>query len=198
VAAAFTAAVLGRAVRDATNGRWLLTDAGMTSSPCRHAPRGAVDSDRPELANIRRGAGTANRAYDLGSLAALFTERWPSAVGRCDVTLAEIARAEELGAEILQWMSPARREAIDDVRSLRHRAAEHLRRGIEAIREAAGYVFRNDPRQLERYPSLFVRSRRKASGARTAAADGPGPSVTTPAEPFASSEPSVEPLREPA
>ena len=43
-------------------------------------------------------------------------------------------------------------------------AAEHLRRGIDNVREAAWYIFRNDAANLERYPSLFVnRGKKKAS-----------------------------------
>jgi hypothetical protein len=124
----------------------------------------------PELcdvvAGIRKGHGYANKADDLGSLATLFTEHWQRADGQCGVTLEDIARAEELGARILKSMSPSRNEVFDDARSLRQRAAEYLRRGIEEVRSAASYIFRNDPKEMKRYPSLFIRRRKKATNGK--------------------------------
>ena len=54
------------------------------------------------------------------------------------------------------------------MKRLRYQAAEYLRRGIEEVRAAAGYIFRNNPKQMERYPSLFVRKRRKTDKVKTA------------------------------
>jgi len=103
-----------------------------------------------------------NVADDLGSLASLFTEYWSQAEGNCDVTLEDIARAQRLGAGILRAMSPSHTEELGEVKRLRHRAAEYLRQGIEDVRAAAAYVYRNNDKKLERYPSLFVRKRRKS------------------------------------
>ena len=139
--------------------------------------------DDPELsdvvAHIRKGNGYANKADDLGRLASLFAERWSEVEGKCDVNEEDIARAEALGAEILQAMSPSRVEMLDDARGLRNRAAEHLRRGIEDVRDAASYVFRKKPEEMERYPSLFTRSRRKVSNGKPSDAGSSGHAAPT-------------------
>jgi hypothetical protein len=140
--------------------------------------------DDPELgdvvANIRKGHGYANKADDLGSLAALFTAHWERAEGKCEVTLDDIARAEVLGADILQAMSSSRSEVLDNIRTLRQRAAEHLRRGMEEVRSAAKYVFRNDSAKMKRYPSLFIRRRKKTTNGKQSAADSTTSTVETP------------------
>jgi hypothetical protein len=118
------------------------------------------------VASIRKGQGYANRADDLGSLAALFTEHWDQAEGECGVKLEDIAAAEELGARILEAMSPSKAQVVEDVRSLRHRAGEYLRRGIEEVRWAATYVFRHTPGELERYPSLFKKRKKRSSSGK--------------------------------
>jgi len=151
----------------------------------------------PELgdvvATIRRGGGHANNADDLGSLAALFTEHWDKAEGQCGVSLDDIAEAEELGAKILQAMSPSRAELFDDVRGLRRRAAEHLRRGIEQVRAAAMYLFRDTPAEMERYPSLFVRRKKKNGHSKAGGAEAiENVSTSTPESNMALGEPSPE------
>ena len=127
--------------------------------------------DDPELgdviATIRSGATNVNKADDLGSLGTLFTEHWDRAQGKCDVTLEDIAEAERLGARILQATISTPTGAAYDVRNLRHRAAEYLRQGIEDVRAAAGYIFRNDEKSRERYPSLFIRKRKKNGNGKT-------------------------------
>jgi hypothetical protein len=141
-------------------------------------------ADDPELgdvvSHIRSGNGYANRADDLGSLATLFTEHWARAEGKCDVTLEDIAEAESVGADILRAMSPSRSEAYDDMRSLRNRAAEYLRRGIEEVRAGAAYIYRDSPGEMERYPSLFAGRKRK-SGNGKANGDAAGDSLAPPA-----------------
>jgi hypothetical protein len=121
----------------------------------------------PELgevvAAIRKGHGHQDTADDLGALHELFSEHWDRAAGKCEVTLEEVARAEELGAAMLQALSPTRSEELDEARDLRNRAAEHLRRGFEEVRAAALYVFRNNESRLERYPSMFVLRRKRSS-----------------------------------
>jgi hypothetical protein len=135
-----------------------------------------------------------NRADDLGALAQLFTEHWDKAEGKCDVGLDDIARAEELGAEILEALSPSAVKEINAARDLRRRAAEYLRRGIDSIRDVASYAFRNSPRQMDRYPSLYVnRGNRKPNSKNDQAesSESEPEATTTPPE---SSEPSVPEL----
>jgi hypothetical protein len=85
------------------------------------------------------------------------------------------------GEKILEALRPTL-EAIpeDEVRlceaqDLRNRAYEHLRRAIDDIREAARFVFRDQPSRLKRYPLLHSlgrskRTRRPAQPAETATA----------------------------
>ncbi len=145
--------------------------------------------DDPELgdvvAHIRTGNGHANNADDMGSLATLFNEHWDKAEGKCDVTLEDIAEAESLGASILQAMSPSSKEEVDNVRDLRNRAAEYLRRGIEELREGASYIYRNNPTKRDRYPSMFIRRRRKASNGK---ANGETASDSNPTPPTVETE----------
>lgn len=167
------------------------------------------DGDLGEVVGeIRRGQGHANHADDLGALAELFSEHWDEADGKCDVTLEDIARAETLGAEILELLSPSKAKEIDDARNLRNRAAEHLRRGIENIRDAASYVFRNEPALIERYPSLFVHTRKRKTNGKgndevnpdstvippTGEQEGPEPSAPSLAGPDDVTEPYIPAL----
>jgi hypothetical protein len=46
---------------------------------------------------------------------------------------------------------------------VRNQAAEYLRRGIEAVKTAATYVFSEQPDVLALYPTLFKKQRRRAS-----------------------------------
>ena len=119
------------------------------------------------VANIRSGNGYANKADDLGSLATLFTEHWARAEGKCEVILEDIAEAESIGASILKAMIPSGSEVFDDMRGLHSRAAEYLRRGIEELRDGASYIYRNNPSEMDRYPSLFFRKKRKAMNGKT-------------------------------
>ena len=110
---------------------------------------------------IRAGNGHMNKADDLGSLATLFHEHWDEAAGKCNVSKSDIAEAQKLGAAILQAKSPIRLRELDELRGLRLRAGEYLRRGIETIRAGAGFIHRDDPEAMGRYPSLFAKSRRR-------------------------------------
>jgi hypothetical protein len=152
----------------------------------------------PELgdvvAAIRKGQGYRDKADDLGSLAALFTEQWADAEGRCDVTVEDLARAEELGAGILEAMSPGQAQVIGDARVMRLRAAEHLRRGLEDLRDAARYVFRKDRAMMERYPSLFVRRKKKGSSSAAGAETNPESPAESQAPEPAETEPTADHL----
>jgi len=47
-------------------------------------------------------------------------------------------------------------------RSLREKALTYMKRTVDDIRNAAGFIFRNDPVEMTRYPTLYFgrRSRR--------------------------------------
>jgi hypothetical protein len=146
------------------------------------------------LDRIHKGNGYANKADDLGSLATLFTEHWESAEGLYNITLEDITRAKALGADMLEAItrakalgadmleaitrakalgadmleaiSPSRKQAVDDFRSLRNRASEYLREAIEEVRAAAAYIYRNNPSEMERYPSMFANRRKKNASSK--------------------------------
>ncbi len=116
------------------------------------------------VAAIRAGNGHMNKADDLGSLATLFTENWHYVMGRCDVTEEDVLQAQALGTRMLQLMGASNRANILELRDLRDRAGEYMRRGIEEIRSAAAFVFRHNPEFLERYPKLYSRTRKRVNG----------------------------------
>jgi hypothetical protein len=117
------------------------------------------------------------------------------------VTLEDVARAKEVGAEMLKSLSPTRSAELDQAKDLRQRAAEHLRRGLEHVRDAAKYVFRRDATALERYPSLFVLRRRPRPGSSTGSEattsvdpTPSGPNATVEEPPTSSEDPLIEDL----
>ena len=159
-------------------------------------------SDDPDLgevvSNIRSGRGYANHADDLGALASLFAENWHKAEGKCDVKPEDIDRAKKVGAKFLEMISPTKEQSLEEERILRNKAAEHLRRGIDDIRDAAAYVFREDELMMERYPSLFVHRGRKAKNGKSTPAEGNGDSPSSITDSSTSNEPSVTQESHPA
>ncbi len=137
---------------------------------------------------IRSGNGHVNKADDLGSLATLFHEHWDEAEGQCNVTKQDIIKAQKLGAAILQAKSPIRLKELDELRDLRHRAGEYLRRGIETIRAGAHFIHRDDPDAMERYPSMFVKGRKRKNGKNGKDAEGTEQAVTPFAQPVVATE----------
>ena len=78
------------------------------------------------------------------------------------ITEEEIENAHALGNQLLDAVGPSRDETVKAVQNLRDHAGEYLRRGIEDIRTAAGFIFRNDEKHMSRYPNLgSLRKRRK-------------------------------------
>ncbi len=122
----------------------------------------------PELgvvvADIRKGAGYLDMAGDLARYATLFEDHWSKAEGRCEVTLADAASAKSISAVILESLTAKPTGTVDELKDLRCRAAEYLRRGADDIRDAATYVFRKTPTALDRYPSLHKLSYPKGRG----------------------------------
>ncbi len=119
------------------------------------------------VANIKAGRGYANTADDLNSLAHLFTQHWNQVKLMCNVTVEDISLAQELSTSILRLKNAKEEVAkIEQLQDIRDRAGEYLRQGIEEIRAGAAYIFRNDPDALTRYPSLFIKQRKKKTNGR--------------------------------
>ncbi len=125
------------------------------------------DPDRKEIvAELRSGRGTLNRADDLLSLSVLFTNHWDEIKDRCDVSMEEIDEARSLALRIIEIVSPqVNVNELEELRAVRDGAFEYLRRGIDDIRAAAAFTFRDEPSRLKSYPSLFSgkKNRRRAS-----------------------------------
>jgi hypothetical protein len=67
-----------------------------------------------------------------------------------------------LGNRLLDVIGPSRDEQVKAAQDLRDRVGEFLRQGVEDIRTAAGFIFRDDEKHLFRYPSLGgLRKRRR-------------------------------------
>ncbi len=125
------------------------------------------DPDRKEIiADLRSGRGTLNRADDLLSLSVLFTNHWDEIKDRCNVSMEEIDEARSLALRIIEIVSPqVNVNELEELRAVRDGAFEYLRRGIDEIRAAAAFAFREEPSRLKKYPSLFSgkKNRRRAT-----------------------------------
>lgn len=131
----------------------------------------------PVVADIRLGAGYLDMAGDLTRYAVLFEDHWNETTGRCDITLEDIASAKNLSTAMLEALTAAPVGTVAELKELRARAGEYLRRGAAELRAAAEYVFRKDPVALVRYPSLHVsrgpgRSRPNTDPADESVTDG--------------------------
>jgi hypothetical protein len=107
----------------------------------------------------------------MARLATLFVDHWQEAQNNCNVTEEDVVLASDLGARILELMGATGAGDVCDAKEVRNLAAEYLRRGIEDIAAVAGFVFRNDPESLSRYPKLFAGKRKqgaKENGEETA------------------------------
>jgi hypothetical protein len=110
----------------------------------------------PVVADIRQGSGYLDMAGDLTRYAVLFDDHWKDIEGRCDVVQDDTASAKKLSTLMLQSLTATPIGTVDELKDLRNRAGEYLRRGAEDIRDAAEYVFRKDPSAFSRYPSLHI------------------------------------------
>jgi hypothetical protein len=123
------------------------------------------DSELRDLvADIRSHRGRADMADDLARLRRLFVEHWPEAKASCSLTSKDLEQAKDLGKAVINALSRGEADELADLRLLRDRAAEHLRRGIDDVRAAAAFVFRDDPASLAKYPGLYS-SRNRRNGA---------------------------------
>jgi len=121
------------------------------------------DRDRMEMVSIaKNGNSYMDLADNIFTLYHLFIENWDEVNSRSDVTEEELNSAHALGNQLLDAIGPSRDEMVKAVQDLRDRAGEYLRQGIDDIGTAAGFIFRNDPKHLSRYPNLgSLRRRRK-------------------------------------
>ena len=108
------------------------------------------------VASIREGSGHMDQADDFARYAALFKENGAAAEGKCDVTKEDIETALDYSAQILNAMTDTEESSVSDLRDIRNRAGEYLRRAVDDIRDAALYIFRYDDDVQERYPSIYA------------------------------------------
>ncbi len=135
------------------------------------------DPDRKEIvADLRAGKGTLNRADDLLSVSVLFSNNWDEIKDRCNVSREEIDEARSLALRIIEIVSPqVNVNELEELRAVRNGAFEYLRRGIDDIRAAAAFAFRDEPSRLKNYPSLFSgrKNRRRTTKNGNGATDTP-------------------------
>ena len=122
----------------------------------------------PELgdvvAAIRRGRSHPDMADDILSMVNLFESRWAYAKDRCDISEEDLVEARVLGIRIMEALNNTAEETVLAARrDIRSRAATWLRMGVDDVRAAASYIFRENPEEMERYPSLFSGRRRPQS-----------------------------------
>jgi hypothetical protein len=132
-------------------------------------------------------------ADDLAALVDLFREQWEFAEPNCRITEQDLEEAAELSQQVIRSSTTtARSEEVEEVLDLRNRAAEHLRRGVDDVRAAASFVFRDDPESLASYPSLFAQRRKRNGGSASHQVEPealPAEPEAMPVEPPASPEP---------
>ena len=122
------------------------------------------DKDKMEMVSIAKtGYSYMDLADNIFTLYHLFIDNWDEVNSRSDVTEAEMTAAHALGNRLLDAIGPSRDEMVKAVQDLRDRASEYVRRGIDDIRTAAGFIFRNNPKHLSRYPNLGSLRRRRRS-----------------------------------
>ena len=121
------------------------------------------DPDRKEIvADLRSGRGTLDKADDLLSLSVLFSNHWDEIKDRCDVSREEIDEARSLALRIIEIVSPqVNVNELEELRAVRNGAFEYLRRGIDDIRAAAAFAFRDEPSRLKCYPSIFTHQKNR-------------------------------------
>ena len=116
------------------------------------------------VAAIRSGRSRTDMADDILSMVNLFDSRWAYAKNRCDVTEEDLVEARVLGIRIMEALNNTAEETELAARQdIRNRAATYLRLGVDDVRAAASYIFRGDPEDMERYPSLFSGKKRTSS-----------------------------------
>jgi len=126
------------------------------------------------IAGIRSGRSRKDMAHDIGNMAALFEEQWERVKNRCEISEDDIEKAHRVSLRLIELLrSDCSETETAKWRSLREKAGTYLKRSVEEIRRAAGFMFKNHPTEMERYPSLYA-------GRRTNR-----PSRSHPAEPSA-------------
>jgi hypothetical protein len=123
----------------------------------------------PQIADVREGHGHLDTADDLAALAGIFSSNWSQAKGRCDITEADVTLAQNTSVKLVSALAAKSDDReVTKARDLRDRAATYARFGVDTVRAAAGFIFRDDEAALDRYPTIFVsRGRRRAAAAKS-------------------------------
>jgi len=108
------------------------------------------------ISNICSGRSHLDIADDFVSLTKLFEDNWAFAHGRCNISGDDLNVARTLGIRLIDAMHGGVKSEVREMQDLRDRAGTYLRMGVSKVRAAAGFVFYEDPDELERYPSLFA------------------------------------------
>jgi hypothetical protein len=124
-----------------------------------------------QVSNAKSGYSHMDLADSIFTLYHLFVDNWDEVAKRSDVTQEEIKNARDVGNRLLDAIGPSRDEKIKAAQELREQAGEYARRGIEDIRTAAGFVFRNDEKRLLRYPALGSMRKRSKADAQNGSED---------------------------
>ena len=107
------------------------------------------------LEGLRRGRGSTGRADDLTTLAALFRARFDDVKARTAITRDQIDELARLGSRLLLLIDPPEEgTATNDARWLRNQAYTYFVRAYGEIRDAARYLFRQDPQRRGDYLPL--------------------------------------------
>jgi hypothetical protein len=164
----------------------LLTDASAL------ARRGLVDGNR--LQELKGVNGFKNLATDLGALANILRESWPSIQTRTNIQLSELEQAGKMAHRILRIVGlreqgPVMVAAATDMRT---RAFTLLARTYDDARRAVIYLRANEGDADKIAPSLY--GGRKRKGAEAASPVEPAPAPTpAPAPAATGAQPAAHP-----
>lgn len=109
------------------------------------------------VAAIRSGRGHVDTADDLLKLASFFEDHWASVADSSAVTADDLQQSRRL-AEAMADAISARPDAAEvaAARDLKDRAATHAQAGVDAVRNAALFIYGGDTEKMVRYPTIFT------------------------------------------
>ena len=128
------------------------------------AHRNLLDADA--VAHIRKGAGNADTAADLGALATLFKESWGKVASKTAVERLEIDRAAELGPAVLVASHAKNAGKPVDTEAQRARAFTLLSTAYDAARHALAYLRWKEGDADSIAPSLHKKKAGRKPGAK--------------------------------
>ena len=124
--------------------------------------------DGTRLAEIRTGTGHLDLATDLVALGALFDVSWEQVEGKTFVAYAQVEEASRLGTALLVALGAKNHvanRASPEVINRKHRAFTLLVRAYDDARRAIAYLRWHDGDVDLVAPSLYKRSKRRATAA---------------------------------